>query len=184
MSDSPTRVGGTSRLGWQTGAKDRMALGAEPETRRQVETRHVDRPDPGGARRAGSAPGREPERPRERGSAAGGAGVHLDALDPRSGRGWEPPGTYVGPHLAQARGRVGSGCCPDHRRGDHEWRLRTQRLIPGAERGDPCRFDRAASAVVALAQSQVGYSTRAVELVLQQVQRLLGRGHRRPVGAA
>ena len=63
MSEGPTRVGGTSRLGWQTGTGDRMALGAEPESARRVDTRRVERPDPGGARRAESGPGREPVRP-------------------------------------------------------------------------------------------------------------------------
>ena len=67
MSDNPTRVGGTSRLGWQTGTNDRMALGAEPEARRRIDTRRIERPDPERAGRTGSTPGRETVRPSRNG---------------------------------------------------------------------------------------------------------------------
>ncbi len=63
MSESPTRVGGTSRLGWQNGTNDRMALGAEADTRRRAEPRRIEQPRQGGARRTAPAPGRRAARP-------------------------------------------------------------------------------------------------------------------------
>jgi hypothetical protein len=160
MSDSPTRVGGTSRLGWQTGTNDRMALGEEPETRRRIETRRVDRPDPGGARRAGSVPRREPERP------------------PRSVR--RPP---VVPEFTSIPGTRGASEVPTRRArlSGRTWRRLTVVLgavavlitvavtMSGAfEHNDSFPAPSAATLaglsvpqrVVALAQSQVGYATQ------------------------
>ena len=101
MGESPIRVGGTSRLGWQTGTNDRMALGAtEPETQRRVESWRVDRPlaEPARARAARSAPGGERVRPsRSAPSATGGAGVHFDVRVERAARGPDRSGAPIRP---------------------------------------------------------------------------------------
>lgn len=160
MSDSPTRVGGTSRLGWQTGTNDRMALGAEPETRRRVNPRRLDRPRSGTAKGIGSPPRREPERPPQSPrrppvvpeftsmpGTRGPSGVRIRR--PRlSGRAWRRLAVVLGTVAVLITVAVTMSGAFEHNDAFPAPSAATLASLSVPER------------VVALAQSQVGYSTQ------------------------